>query len=175
MNSCFCLGQVLFWQRRADPRAAALLRGERLPPHQGSGVWRGRPEVQVHAPCSAWNQVVWKVNHIVCTSVFRKEFERICRGEAKVPGLIVMRDVAIAKSEFVPDQRAVSKLQDFQESPELFRYCSLPQVEQHAGGFNLLERHRSTAERRVIVWVIFHTVVFLFVIFLHAVHLFLLF
>lgn len=39
-----------------------------------------------------------------------------------------MRDVAIAKSEFVPDQKAVSKLQDYQEDPELFRYCTLPEV-----------------------------------------------
>uniref|UniRef100_A0A671XM48 Phytanoyl-CoA dioxygenase, peroxisomal n=1 Tax=Sparus aurata TaxID=8175 RepID=A0A671XM48_SPAAU len=52
---------------------------------------------------------------------FRNEFERICRQEVKVPGLVVMRDLAIVKSEFVPDQKAVSKLQDYQEDPELFR------------------------------------------------------
>lgn len=64
-----------------------------------------------------------------CASAFfRSAFERICRQEVKVPGLMVMRDVAIAKSEFVQDQRAVSKLQDFQEDAELFRYCNLPQV-----------------------------------------------
>lgn len=40
----------------------------------------------------------------------------------------MMRDVAILKSEFVADQKAVSKIQDFQEDPELFRYCTLPQV-----------------------------------------------
>ncbi|KAA8579973.1 hypothetical protein FQN60_005508 [Etheostoma spectabile] len=39
-----------------------------------------------------------------------------------------MRDVAIVKSEFVPEEKAVSKLQDFQEDPELFRYCTLPQI-----------------------------------------------
>uniref|UniRef100_A0A3P8WXH8 Phytanoyl-CoA dioxygenase, peroxisomal n=1 Tax=Cynoglossus semilaevis TaxID=244447 RepID=A0A3P8WXH8_CYNSE len=61
-------------------------------------------------------------------SRFRKEFERICRKEVKVPGLVVMRDVAIAKSEFVPDQKAVTKIQDFQECPELFRYCTLAQI-----------------------------------------------
>ncbi|XP_029523067.2 phytanoyl-CoA dioxygenase, peroxisomal-like [Oncorhynchus nerka] len=38
-----------------------------------------------------------------------------------------MRDVSIAKSEFIPDQKAISKLQDIQEEPELFRYYSLPQ------------------------------------------------
>ncbi|KAG5267643.1 hypothetical protein AALO_G00224010 [Alosa alosa] len=59
---------------------------------------------------------------------FRAEFERICKREVKVPGLVVMRDVAISKSEFMPDQKAVSKLQDFQEDPELFRYCALPQI-----------------------------------------------
>ncbi|XP_029317378.1 phytanoyl-CoA dioxygenase, peroxisomal [Cottoperca gobio] len=59
---------------------------------------------------------------------FRKAFERICRQEVKVPGLVVMRDVAIVKSEFVADQKAVSKLQDFQEDAELFRYCTLPQI-----------------------------------------------
>lgn len=59
---------------------------------------------------------------------FRMEFERLCREEVKIPGLVMMRDVAILRSEFVADQKAVSKIQDFQEDPELFRYCTLPQV-----------------------------------------------
>lgn len=45
----------------------------------------------------------------------------------------MMRDVAISKSEFVADQKAVSKIQDFQEDPELFRYCTLPQVRNICG------------------------------------------
>uniref|UniRef100_A0A3Q3CUY7 Phytanoyl-CoA dioxygenase, peroxisomal n=1 Tax=Haplochromis burtoni TaxID=8153 RepID=A0A3Q3CUY7_HAPBU len=75
---------------------------------------------------------------------FRREFERICRQEIKVPGLVVMRDVAIAKSEFVPDQRAVSKVQDFQEDPELFRYCSLPKILKYVECFigpNIMAMH----------------------------------
>uniref|UniRef100_A0A1A8SM55 Phytanoyl-CoA dioxygenase, peroxisomal n=1 Tax=Nothobranchius rachovii TaxID=451742 RepID=A0A1A8SM55_9TELE len=75
---------------------------------------------------------------------FRREFERICRQEVQVPGLIVMRDVAIAKSEFVPDQKAVSKLQDFQECPELFRYCALPEILQYVECFtgpNIMAMH----------------------------------
>ncbi|KAF6734600.1 Phytanoyl-CoA dioxygenase, peroxisomal [Oryzias melastigma] len=75
---------------------------------------------------------------------FRKEFERICRQEVKVPGLVVMRDVAIAKSEFVRDQKAVSKLQDFQEDPELFRYCSLPEILKYVECFtgpNIMAMH----------------------------------
>lgn len=59
---------------------------------------------------------------------FRKEFERLCRQKVKIPGLVMMRDVGISKSEFVADQKAVSKIQDFQEDIELFRYCALPQV-----------------------------------------------
>ncbi|XP_028275033.1 phytanoyl-CoA dioxygenase, peroxisomal-like [Parambassis ranga] len=75
---------------------------------------------------------------------FRKEFERICRQEVNIPGLVVMRDVAIAKSEFVPDQKAVSKLQDFQEDPELFRYCTLPEILKYVECFtgpNIMAMH----------------------------------
>ncbi|XP_030006364.1 phytanoyl-CoA dioxygenase, peroxisomal [Sphaeramia orbicularis] len=75
---------------------------------------------------------------------FRREFERICLQEVKIPGMVVMRDVAIAKSEFVPDQKAVSKLQDFQEDPELFQYCSLPQILKYVECFtgpNIMAMH----------------------------------
>ncbi|CAJ1054487.1 phytanoyl-CoA dioxygenase%2C peroxisomal [Xyrichtys novacula] len=75
---------------------------------------------------------------------FKQEFERISRQEVKVPGLIVMKDVAIVKSEFVPDQRAVSKLQDFQEDPELFRYCALPEILKYVECFtgpNIMAMH----------------------------------
>ncbi|KAM4678544.1 phytanoyl-CoA dioxygenase, peroxisomal [Discoglossus pictus] len=59
---------------------------------------------------------------------FRNEFEKLCKREVTAPGLMIMRDVAIAKSEYVPDQKAVTKVQDYQEVPELFRYCCLPQI-----------------------------------------------
>ncbi|KAL0962847.1 hypothetical protein UPYG_G00346270 [Umbra pygmaea] len=75
---------------------------------------------------------------------FRVAFERICRGEVKIPGLIVMRDVSIAKSEFIPDQKAISKLQDFQEETELFRYCALPQILKYVECFtgpNIMAMH----------------------------------
>ena len=74
----------------------------------------------------------------MCVPLFRMEFERICRREVKIPGLVVMRDVAIVKSEFVPDQKAVTKIQDFQEDPELFRYCILPQVQHNLNLFKNL-------------------------------------
>ena len=44
-------------------------------------------------------------------------------------GLLVMRDVTIAKSEYVPSEKVVSTVQDFQEDEELFRYCTLPEVQ----------------------------------------------
>ena len=39
-----------------------------------------------------------------------------------------MRDVAIAKSEFVKGEKAVTKIQDFQNDPVMFDYCALPEV-----------------------------------------------
>lgn len=45
---------------------------------------------------------------------YRERFRQICSREVNVPGLAIMRDVAIAKSEFRADERAVTKIQDFQ-------------------------------------------------------------
>ena len=42
---------------------------------------------------------------------------------------MVMRDVTIAKSEYVPNEKVITKVQDFQEDKELFRYCTLPEVQ----------------------------------------------
>ncbi|GAA6099632.1 phytanoyl-CoA dioxygenase, peroxisomal [Tachysurus ichikawai] len=75
---------------------------------------------------------------------FRNEFERICKRDVKIPGLVIMRDVSIAKSEFVQGEKAVTKLQDFQEDPELFRYCSLPQILKYVECFmgpNIMAMH----------------------------------
>nr|XP_034984072.1 phytanoyl-CoA dioxygenase, peroxisomal [Zootoca vivipara] len=55
-----------------------------------------------------------------------------------------MRDVSIAKSEFIPDQKAVSKLQDFQHHEELFRYCTLSQILKYVECFtgpNIMAMH----------------------------------
>ncbi|CAM5083557.1 unnamed protein product [Natator depressus] len=75
---------------------------------------------------------------------FRNQFAKICKKEVQVPGLIIMRDVAIAKSEFVPDQKAVTKVQDFQEDEELFRYCTMPQILKYVECFtgpNIMAMH----------------------------------
>lgn len=76
----------------------------------------------------------WFVWCVVFFNCFRDEFIKICKNEVKVPGLIIMKDVAIVKTEFVPDQKAVSKIQNFGYNEELFRYCTLPQVREEYGG-----------------------------------------
>jgi len=58
----------------------------------------------------------------------RDHFQKICQGEASAPLLVVMRDVAIAKSEFVPGEKAVTKIQSFQNYEPLFDYCRTPEV-----------------------------------------------
>lgn len=42
--------------------------------------------------------------------------------------MIVMKDVAIVKSEFMQGEKAVTKIQDFQHDDVMFEYCSLPEV-----------------------------------------------
>ncbi|XP_030071556.1 phytanoyl-CoA dioxygenase, peroxisomal [Microcaecilia unicolor] len=59
---------------------------------------------------------------------FRKEFERLCKKEVKVPGLVIAKDITVVKSEYVAEESAVNKIQDFMDDEELFRYCRLPQI-----------------------------------------------
>ncbi|XP_004691162.1 PREDICTED: phytanoyl-CoA dioxygenase, peroxisomal [Condylura cristata] len=75
---------------------------------------------------------------------FRNEFEKICRKEVKPQGLMVMRDVTLAKSEYVPSERVITKVQDFQEDQELFRYCTLPEILKYVECFtgpNIMAMH----------------------------------
>nr|XP_022300530.1 phytanoyl-CoA dioxygenase, peroxisomal-like [Crassostrea virginica] len=67
--------------------------------------------------------------------IYRNRFEQICRKEVVIPGLTIMRDVAIARSEFVPGQQAITKLQDFQNDEVLFGYCALPEIIRYVQAF----------------------------------------
>lgn len=67
--------------------------------------------------------------------VYRERFENICNGQVKVPGMIVMKDVAIAKSEFIEGEKAITKIQDFQHDDILFEYCALPEIVKYVEGF----------------------------------------
>ncbi|XP_042542073.1 phytanoyl-CoA dioxygenase, peroxisomal isoform X1 [Dipodomys spectabilis] len=75
---------------------------------------------------------------------FRDEFEKICRKEVKQDGLIVMKDVSISKLQLGLSEKVVTKIQDFQEDPELFRYCTLPQILKYVECFtgpNIMAMH----------------------------------
>ena len=43
-------------------------------------------------------------------------------------GMFIMQDVAISKSEFISGQKAVTKLQEFQNDEVLFQYCKNEKV-----------------------------------------------
>ncbi|KAM9230101.1 phytanoyl-CoA dioxygenase, peroxisomal isoform 1-T1 [Dugong dugon] len=75
---------------------------------------------------------------------FRDEFERICKKEVEPMGLRIMRDRTIAKSKTVLSENVVSKMQDFQEDEELFRYCTLPEILKYVECFtgpNIMAMH----------------------------------
>ncbi|XP_048466374.1 phytanoyl-CoA dioxygenase, peroxisomal isoform X2 [Rhincodon typus] len=76
--------------------------------------------------------------------LFREEFERICRREVEVPGLIIMRDVSISKTEYGPDQQAISKIQSFENNETMFKYCCLPEILKYVHCFtgpNIMAMH----------------------------------
>ncbi|XP_059175872.1 phytanoyl-CoA dioxygenase, peroxisomal-like [Physella acuta] len=66
---------------------------------------------------------------------FRERFADICKREVIVPGMTIMRDVAIKDSEFVPGEQAVTKIQDFQQDDVMFEYCALPEVVEYVESF----------------------------------------
>uniref|UniRef100_A0A0B7AXV4 phytanoyl-CoA dioxygenase n=1 Tax=Arion vulgaris TaxID=1028688 RepID=A0A0B7AXV4_9EUPU len=66
---------------------------------------------------------------------YRNRFVDICKRNIIVPGLIIMRDVAIKNSEFVPGEQAVTKIQDFQNDDVMFGYCALPEVVDYVAAF----------------------------------------
>ncbi|XP_076688176.1 phytanoyl-CoA dioxygenase, peroxisomal-like isoform X1 [Callospermophilus lateralis] len=59
---------------------------------------------------------------------FRVEFEKICKNESKPAGLVVVRDVSLATSEYIPSEKTILKIQNLRDDKELFRYCTLPEI-----------------------------------------------
>lgn len=75
---------------------------------------------------------------------FRKRFQKICSEKIRSPGMTVMKDVSIAKSEFVEGEKAITKVQDFCYDEELFEYCCLPELVNFVKGIigpNLMAMH----------------------------------
>lgn len=59
---------------------------------------------------------------------YKKRFQEICANKVNVPYMTVMKDVTIAKSEFIEGEKAITKIQDFTQDDELFEYCCLPEI-----------------------------------------------
>ncbi|CAD6191666.1 unnamed protein product [Caenorhabditis auriculariae] len=60
---------------------------------------------------------------------FRKRFQDICEKRVQAPpNMTVMKDITIAKSEFLSGEKAITKVQDFSEDPVLFEYCKYPTI-----------------------------------------------
>ncbi|CAF0944035.1 unnamed protein product [Adineta steineri] len=75
---------------------------------------------------------------------FRKRFQDVCLGKVKVLGMTVIKDVAIAKSEFADGEKAITKIQDFTLDDELFKYCCLPEIVKYVENFtgpNIMAMH----------------------------------
>lgn len=60
--------------------------------------------------------------------ILKRSFKEICEGASFPPGMTVMRDISIAKSEFKKGERAITKIQDWSDDPVLFDYCKNPTV-----------------------------------------------
>ena len=65
-------------------------------------------------------------------------------GKVKVPGMTVMKDVAIARSEFATGEKAITKIQDFTLDDEFFKYCCLSEIVKYVENFtgpNIMAMH----------------------------------
>ena len=60
--------------------------------------------------------------------LYRDRFQDICSQKVEAPGMVIMRDVAIAKSEYQADERAVIKIQDYQHDEVLSQYFYSPAI-----------------------------------------------
>ena len=75
---------------------------------------------------------------------YKDRFQAICAKKIQVPFMTVMKDVSIAKSEFVDGEKAITKIQDFCFDDELFSYCCLPEIVQYVNsiiGPNVVAMH----------------------------------
>lgn len=59
---------------------------------------------------------------------YTARFKKICSEKIKVPVMTVMKDVVIAKSEFLEGEKAITKIQDYCFDDELFEFCKLSEI-----------------------------------------------
>ena len=82
----------------------------------------------------------------------RKRFQDVCTGKVENFGMTVMKDIAIAKSEFADGEKAITKIQDFTFDDELFQYCCLPDIVQYVESFtgpNVMAMHTMVTNKSV--------------------------
>jgi len=75
---------------------------------------------------------------------YRERFQGLCDGTVPTDNMTLMRDVAIAKSEYKPGERAITKLQNFQDDEVLYEYISHPEIVKVAKNFvggNVMAMH----------------------------------
>ncbi len=75
---------------------------------------------------------------------YKNRFQQICSKKISLPYMTVMKDVTIAKSEFLEGEKAITKIQDFCYDDELFEYCCLPEIIDHVKSFtgpNVMAMH----------------------------------
>jgi phytanoyl-CoA hydroxylase len=75
---------------------------------------------------------------------YANRFKEICSKKIQVPFMTVMKDIAIAKSEFLDGEKAITKIQDFTNDDQLFEYCCLDEVTQYVKSFigpNVMAAH----------------------------------
>lgn len=75
---------------------------------------------------------------------YARRFKKICEEKIRVPVMTVMKDVAIAKSEFLEGEKAITKVQDFCFDEELFDFCRLDEIVgyvKHVTGPNIMAMH----------------------------------
>lgn len=75
---------------------------------------------------------------------YKERFQQICSKNVSIPSMTIMKDIAIAKSEFVDGEKAITKIQDFCADDELFEYCCHPDVVKYVKcitGDNIMAMH----------------------------------
>ena len=68
--------------------------------------------------------------------------------------MTVMKDIAIAKSEFADGEQAITKIQDFAFDDELFGYCCLPEIVKYVENFtgpNIMAMHTMVKQQNNIL------------------------
>ena len=88
--------------------------------------------------------MIKRKNRLFVSIVRRKRFQEICTGKGDTFGMTIMKDIAIAKSEFADGEKAITKIQDFVLDDELFEYCCIPEVTQYVEAFtgpNIMAMH----------------------------------